>query len=474
MANKYIDKSATFNGDGTASNQAASAGAVGAWNSLANCLNNVPGFGSIANGDNIFIRTKNGTDLSETKTDANITTPARTAALPVNWIFDDGTVWPGDSGVFTLTTAVTSTIRTWTLNNYNNLIGKNRNFKIDWSGYTGQVGYGLTTGINYITGIATETPTTTSNRVAQMNITGASSGSETLFDKCYFDINSMYGTTYEPMVFAQYGTARFVNCEIDLTGVVPSTAYGVLGLGSFGVVVEFIGGFVTGGDPSHSLVRVQNGSACTVIANGTDFGLISLDPAPAVPFSVTQNNQLIDLTNVAGTVFGMTVNKNSGRVDWRNGENYPYGNGVLIDASNTPWSYKVFSRASASMPLFFPVLEEHFTASAATKTITANLLINNNLTSPQKDEWWMTVSYVNNATGLRVSETTRASGALTTTTGVWNSTVYGAQNYTQYKVELTTANAIKQHTTILVTLFTTRPAVLSTDFYFVDPEVVIV
>lgn len=474
MANKYVDRSATFNGDGTASNQAASAGAVGAWNSLANPLNNVPGFGSIVGGDNVYIRTKNGTNLSETKTDANITTPARTAALPVNWIFDDGTVWPGDAGVFTLTTAAAGTLRTWTLGSFNNLIGAARNFRL-YAPFTGWQASALIVQQCYIKDLWFETyKDASSGHVAQI-LAGNAGLQATTWENCLFAFGALNGALGQ-IAFGPDATHKLVNCDIDLTGANTTTDGQVLLTGGYGgSAVEIIGGNVLAAAPVHYLYESYSTTTpLDIKIDGMGVGLLKLDPRTAAMFAAGYENQNIDITNITNTLFGMTSNRNSGRVDWRDGENYPYGNAVQIDAENTPWSYKVFSRASVSLPFVFPVLEELFTAAAATKTITANLLINNNLASPQKDQWWMTVSYVSNVTGLRVSETTRAAGALDTATGVWNSTVYGAQNYTQYKLALTTAAAIKQHTTILVTLFTTRPAVLSTDFYFVDPEVVIV
>lgn len=50
MANRYVDLSATNNGDGTAANQAASGGATGAWNSLATML------AAVSSGDVVYIR----------------------------------------------------------------------------------------------------------------------------------------------------------------------------------------------------------------------------------------------------------------------------------------------------------------------------------------------------------------------------------------------------------------------------------
>lgn len=58
MANKYLIHGATYCGDGTASNEAASAGAVGAWNDINVLEGTAPAQGSLAAGDVVYIRSK--------------------------------------------------------------------------------------------------------------------------------------------------------------------------------------------------------------------------------------------------------------------------------------------------------------------------------------------------------------------------------------------------------------------------------
>ncbi len=138
MANKYIDTSATYNGDGTASNQAASAGAPGAWNSFQNVLIGTPGYGSVAAGDVIYVRTKNGANnLSETSTSTAIITSTTigTESSPVIFVFDAGSVWVGDSGTFTWSTGASANARVvWNSNLI--FLATEYNFVVT-NGYTG-------------------------------------------------------------------------------------------------------------------------------------------------------------------------------------------------------------------------------------------------------------------------------------------------------------------------------------------------
>lgn len=475
MGNKYIDVSATYNGDGTSSAQAGSAGAAGAWNSLANCLNGAPGYGSISNGDDIFIRTKNGSNLGETYSTGNITTAARTAASQVRWIFDDGTVWAGSSGVFTLTLGTTATGRTWTLNDYNSVSAVENNFVLDIP-YTGTIVTCMTVGACTLRGMTVLTNHNSGTAgVAITQVTTGSAAPGTTWERCLFDTGRLYSNT---PLFSQsnYGCKHtFIECVFDITGANDGSTADIFlfGLGAYGSEIEVIGGRVIGSTVYQRLVKLAGvGNQAMFRADHFDPGSLLLDPVPALFFADNAQAQAFDLSNCGGP-FRMTYNCGACRIDWRDGENYPYGNAVLPNSTNTPWSYKVFSRASPARPATLFTLGEIYKPAAATKTVTVNLLINDNLSSPRNDEWWAVVSYTQDSDGVRVSQTTRAASALTTASGVWNSTVYGAQNYSEFKIALTTATAIKQDTEVLVTLLCSRPSGAATNFYFVDPEIVI-
>ena len=58
MADKFLRHGETFCGDGTASNAAASAGAVGAWNDINVFEGTAPASGALADGDVVYIRSK--------------------------------------------------------------------------------------------------------------------------------------------------------------------------------------------------------------------------------------------------------------------------------------------------------------------------------------------------------------------------------------------------------------------------------
>ena len=102
MANKYLIHGATYCGDGTASNEAASAGAAGAWNNINVFEGTAPAYGTApVAGDFVYIRSKTsaGADITRTLT-ADITIGSANATItnPVTWVLDNGAIWSGIDG----------------------------------------------------------------------------------------------------------------------------------------------------------------------------------------------------------------------------------------------------------------------------------------------------------------------------------------------------------------------------------------
>ena len=88
MANKYLIHGATYCGDGTASNEAASAGAAGAWNDINVFEGSAPAYGALAAGDTVFIRSKDvsGNNLVRTlSATATLGSAAATSSAWVTW-----------------------------------------------------------------------------------------------------------------------------------------------------------------------------------------------------------------------------------------------------------------------------------------------------------------------------------------------------------------------------------------------------
>ena len=80
MANKYLIEGATYCGDGTASNEAASAGAAGAWNNINVLEGTAPAYGTLAAGDIVYIRSKTSAESIA----AAVLTALQATTIPVN------------------------------------------------------------------------------------------------------------------------------------------------------------------------------------------------------------------------------------------------------------------------------------------------------------------------------------------------------------------------------------------------------
>ena len=80
MANKYLIEGATYCGDGTASNEAASAGAAGAWNNINVLEGTAPAYGTLAAGDIVYIRSKTSAESIA----AAVLAALQATTIPVN------------------------------------------------------------------------------------------------------------------------------------------------------------------------------------------------------------------------------------------------------------------------------------------------------------------------------------------------------------------------------------------------------
>jgi len=461
MANKYIDVSATFNGDGTSSAQAASDGAIGSWNSLSDVWDGVPTYGILNIGDVVYIRTYNAGNLSESQITNNLT--LMTGAI--KYVFDAGIIWVGDSGTFTLTMGTTSTIRTIYFSSQNIVEGVNKNFILEFPFNVNGVQYSCYFNGCVLRDFIIKTGQSTGNSVSRFAL---SNYQNSHFENMIFDIGNKYNLAYPQFRFNSYQHHTFYNCEFVLTRLIDSNLFVLFGItGPYGLRVTFFGGKIVDPTENHNLCTFPSGSSTNTVAifDGFNTGVININ-------ATMNEGVILDMSNIGGS-WGMTRIKNRGRVDWRAGQNYPYATAILPDSANTPWSYKIFPETvSDAAPFFMPVIAKLFTGIAGIKTLSCHIAINNSYTFPQKDEWWMVINYIKDIDGVRVTEISRTPGALATTSGVWtpDPPIYGAQNYTAYKLELTTAFAIKQDTDISMILITNRQALLSTDYYFVNPE----
>lgn len=468
MADRYIDVSATYNGDGTSNAQAASNGAAGAWNSLVDVWDGTPTYGTLNAGDIVYIRTKaSGTDLSQTYTTGNLTMKNGSSGSMIEYRFDNGVVWSGDSGVFTLTMGTSTVARMLTMGQYNKIKGVNKNFKLK-SLYTAA---GLSTLFTTAVGCIVESVEFESEHVATSCAVQISTSAATFRD-VLFDIGAVY-VNY-PIIASNsaQGAVLLDGCWFDISGTGPAATL-LSQNTTYPLSFALRGGGVIGETETDYLHNAVVSGLYAVSAVGFDCGSLLVEPSGS---SIGVNYFAVELTEIPNGNHDFVRVDTFGRAEWRAGQNYPVANALLPDGSSTAWSYKIHAtRAQLGFEYRMPSLTKRYEATAAAKTLTANLLINNRWASPTRDRIWLEVTYVDNTTGETVFETTSltTATALTSASGVWTPTVYGSENYTEYSLALTTAGSIKQNTTMTITIVTNRGASHANDFFFVDPEIVV-
>jgi hypothetical protein len=113
-----------------------------------------------------------------------------------------------------------------------------------------------------------------------------------------------------------------------------------------------------------------------------------------------------------------------------------------------------------------------YNLAAATKTITIEMLLSEGFVAPTKYDVHASITYIDTSGELQTLSTLDA-GLLATSTAGWTTDYYGDKNYNKYKIAVTTPTAIKQNSYIKVQILFGLRAQSTTDFMFVDPEVLL-
>lgn len=472
MADKYFIFGAAFNGDGTTSAEAASAGAAGAWNQATILTGTLPSFGTLLAGDVVYIRSRtgNGANANISNTlGASITFGAgaavATVAAPITWILDNGVKWAGISGTLTYTTSSTSFGVSQRA--FNRLIANSAgNWIFEFTAASPPAAaLGLVADTD---GIKVSQP----NRAgggANGVITGTVASTHQNFSLSVRQVSSVSSAA---MLVASACSLRWVNptIEVSLTGV----SGGLFGhVSGYGVNIVY-GGRVTGAGATtgQSLCAVSSATSANHV-----FEAIGLQVPKAMSLSATPP--------AAGTRFslfgldggsGGAIASAGGSADSRNIDNfYPTLNATLADSASSPVSWRMYPQGATSNEYATLPICKLYTSAAATKTVTLEFLLANPWGggAANAKSIWMTVSYIDDTTGLPVSRTTRDEGgaALTTSTAAWSATSWGAVGFVKLKLVVTTPTAIKQDTAVTVTFSCAAASASANDLLMICPDV---
>ncbi len=474
MANKYIIHGAANNGDGTASNEAASPGAAGAWNDINVFEGTTPAYGSLGAGDVVYIRSKTsaGADITRTlAADVNLGSTAATAINPITWILDNGVTWSGVSGTLKYTssnTAYEASVRA------NNIVAALTQDALVFENTVAAPSAGslLAQISGHVIGALFDWSAKTNTNEATVRMTdGAVLESPHIK---YGRLGSSATTiTLISVPTNAMASVQVLDPDIELTN---STVGGPLtgsSNGTYSGELLFIGGRIRGagavsGQPVFYLPTATSHVARMIRAVGFDIPR-AMDIVPS-GFTTSAPGSMIEIVGcddgVGGVLFSLWGSATS-----RTDNNPPTLSATLPDSESTPWSWRVYP-ASAEMgkPMRLPTVKM-FTGTAATKTITQELLVADTM-APTKKTLWITVDYIDDATGLPKHISTRdfAGGALDSSTANWSATTWGMVTLLKRKIEIATPTAIKPDTLVTVTLWGIEKSATANDIYFVDPD----
>jgi hypothetical protein len=467
MAEKYVDISATYNGDGTLSTPASADGQPGAWNDLLAVCALTPLYGSVADGDLIHIRTHDGmNDLGIALAAALTFNGSTDSTSVITYLFDDGTVW-STGGLFLFTCGGQGVV----VGSYALVSGKNRNVKFHFTATSDNDSqmrvnsYGVANDFIYYTDI--------SSVYRKVFTVGSTSSYPGVASNGYFDLGAYDGNGALLGTNASYSKAIYINPVINVDRLPNSSSILIFGShtsSAYGLDVNVLGGKI---ENSKELQRLWSspgvdGRRNTFTCVGFDPGIMNTEEAIQVTRGVVAS-----VSHMGPNFADFFYRDEIGDIRFISGKNYPTLNAVLPDGSNTAWSYKVYpSGASPGRPLVLPYLLKWYNLASATKTITIEMLLSEGFVSPTKYDVHASIAYIDTSGELQTLSTLDA-GPLATSAAGWTTDYYGDKNYNKYKIAVTTPTAIKQNSYIKVQILFGLRAQTTTDFMFVDPEVLL-
>ena len=477
MANKYIRHGATYCGDGTTLDLAASNGAPGAWNDINILEGTTPPYGTLAAGDVVYIRSKDESGAAITRTmTANVTigSAAATLASPITWVIDDGTVWSGVDGVITWATNSTHSV---TFRQYNQFISASgRKFKyLNTSNTT------------------TESPIMNVQRYVRIKGLHVDLSAKTNLTYIYSphiacdgfsELENPY-VIYGKMGLSNYkgifscatsdGPRKIINPQVEILMPTVNGSAVFATVSVFKLSMKVVGGKVYGAGATTGQVLVNPGSY-EALHQGAEIQIVGLDFPKTMSVANTATPCLsarhqIDITGCDGG-YGAHFERSWGYVTSRSDNNPPTLSATLPDSNLTPWSWRMYPWNTGLNDPAELFVETAYQGDPAQKTVTLELLVENTM-SPTKANTWMEVVYTDSSNERRC-ETTRvplSTDGLDASTANWSATTWGASTFVKRKLSLTTAYAIKKDATVSVRFCTEMKSANSLQILFIDPEV---
>ena len=462
MSNKYIVEGAAFDGDGTTSAVAVSAGAPGAWNTITYFEGAAPAYGTLAAGDVVYIRSKDitGADIVRTVGAAI----SLGSVVGNTWVIDGGNMWPGVVGVVAYRRSANFAVSLRTINTFLADNPGQLQFQCEY------VAANVSLFINVANSILIKNAKIDANRVTYSSsgpwLVSIASSSSLVFINLRIDSGNKCAKL---ITLPDYARPIFINPHITLATVVGPIF--ITGSQSYGGGAAVFGGTIDG-------VGADTGQVLlSTVVNAGMLELYGLDFPKTMTSAVTTTGTFGGQSGVLGMGLdrglGAIINRRFGLCDSRTVNSYPTLNATFPDSAATPWSWYVYpTNTSVGMPIELP-FHKVYTDTAAVKTITVELLVGDTFSVVNQGNLWVDVMYVDDTTGLMKYVSTLnplTETALTPSAAGWTSVAWGAVSCVKRKIVVTTPTSIKQDTMITMILGGTCKAVGAGHVLFVDPD----
>ena len=467
MANKYIRHGETYCGDGTSSAAATSNGGVGAWNNI-NVLEGAgPAYGALAAGDTVYIRSKDnaGADITRTlSANLSLGSTSALAASPITWVLDNGVVWAGIDG--TLTYSCPSTFKV-DLRANNRYIAQRQDAIViaEGNAAASYKQYAFATGI-YARNLYYDLSLATSGDGSNIAFPASSIMTEIV------NIHIKSARRADPLLNMNNGYSRilFINPRIELMDATQMKP--VFGLNGGNEFLDVFGGSVSGPGATTGVSLVR--ASCS----GSQVNIAGLQYPKSMAFGVADNQSgafwKMCAIGIDGGI-GAALKEWWGEMDSRSDNYYPTLSATLPNSTNTAWSWKVYPSNTSLQRVFRVPIGKFYTDTAASKTVTAEILVADSFSGVDSETVRLDVSYVDDSTGLTrfASSHDQAKTALATSTANWSATTYGSVNLLKRKLVVTTPTAVKKDTVMVAVISGTVLSASGNDIMFIDPDVTV-
>lgn len=465
MANKYIRHGETFCGDGTTSAAATSNGGVGAWNNINVFEGSAPAYGALAAGDTVYIRSKDNAGANITRTlSASVTigSSSASAGSPVTWVLDNGSIWAGIDGTLTFNCASTFSVN---LRAHNRYIASRQDALViaEGNAAASYKQYKVATGVHIRNVLYDLSAATTGDG----NYISFPAGSIQL-EAVNIHVKSAKRPSALFTMSEGYSRVILISPSIELLNATQTQPVFMLNGG--GEIFDVLGGSVSGAGATTGVSLVR--ASCS----GSQVNIAGLQYPKTMSFCIADNQSSASwkacAIGIDGGV-GSAIKDWWGEMDSRTDNYYPTLNATLPNSTNSPWSWKLYPSNTNLQRSFRVPVGKFYTETAASKTVTAEILVADSFSGVDSETVRLDVSYIDDSTGLArfASSHDQAKTALATSTANWSATTYGSVNLLKRKLVVTTPTAVKKDTVMVAVISGSALSASGNDIMFIDPDV---